>query len=329
MTTKLKASILCLAAVTMFLLLPSCGGKPANPSVGGVCKLLCDESIENILDQEIEVFEYSYPKANVLPKYVNEKAALDSLLDGKIDLIVSYRDLTAKQKAYLKSKNRAYRSRAIAIDGVALIVNNANDIDELSMAELKELFTGESAKWGQLTPTALKNEDISVVFDGNSSGVLHYIQDKFNGGKELSIKYFAQKSTSDVFKAVQAHRNAIGVVSVSWLTDDLKGSNESIEQKYARLKDQQQQPQSMEFTDKVKVLKVRADDQLNGKKPYQAYIFDGSYPLFRKIFAIDASVLGTHEHDFFVFLTGPIGQKIILHTGIVPAAEPVRVVEVQ
>ena len=45
--------------------------------------------------------------------------------------------------------------------------------------------------------------------------------------------------------------------------------------------------------------------------------------------AIDASPVGSPDHDFFAFLTGVIGQKIILQTGIVPASVPIRVVELQ
>ncbi len=328
---KLRKVILSMIVVAMATsILTSCnkGKKPAS-AVGGLCKVICDESFKNILDDEIQVFEYSYKDANVLPRYMDESSALDSLLNEKVNVIITYRDLTSNQKSILKGQGRAFRSRCIAVDGIALIVNNENDIDFLSMNDIKDIMTGKSTTWGQVYPTKLKNERIKVIFDQNRSGVLHYMKDKFNNGQDLPIEFFAQGSSQAVFDAVQKTRNAIGVIGVSWITSDMKSTATTIEERYNELQNGTNRQEVNNFTDKIKVLGIRNEDKLKDYKPYQAYIFDGSYPLTREIFAIDASPLGTHDHDFFVFLTGSIGQKIILQTGISPAAVPVRVVNLQ
>ena len=317
-------SLMIVTAVT--LLLPSCNKGKKAATVSGMSKVMCDESFKNVLDDEIEVFEYSYKDASVLARYIDEAAALDSLLNEKVNVIITYRDLTPNQKKILKGQGRAYRSRRIAVDGVALIVNNANDIDFLSVNDIADIMTGKSTKWGQVYPTKLKDEPIKVVFDKNRSGVLHYMKDKFNGGKDLPIEFFAQGSSQEVFDIVKKTRNAIGVIGVSWITSDMKSTASTIEEKYAELESGTTSRQETKFTDEIKVLGIRTEDSLKDYKPYQAYIFDGSYPLTREIFAIDASPLGTLDHDFFVFLTGSIGQKIILQTGISPAAVPVRIV---
>lgn len=304
------------------------GKKTKASAVSGLCKVLCDESFKNVLDDEIDVFEFSYKDASVLARYIDEAAALDSLLNEKANLIITYRDLTPNQKKILKGQGRAYRSRRIAVDAVALIVNNANDIDFVSVNDIADIMTGKSKKWGDVYPTKLKNEPIKVVFDKNRSGVLHYMKDKFNNGNDLPIEFFAQGSSQEVFDAVKKTKNAIGVIGVSWITTDMKSTATTIEEKYAELESGETSRQETKFTDEIKVLGVRTEESLKDYKPYQAYIFDGSYPLTREIFAIDASPLGTLDHDFFVFLTGSIGQKIILQTGISPAAVPVRIVNV-
>lgn len=324
---RLILSIMLVASLACLLVSCNKGKKSNRSAVNGMCKVMCDESFKNILDDEIQVFEFSYKDATVLARYIDESAALDSLLNDKTDLIITYRDLTPNQKKILKGQGRAYRSRRIAVDAVALIVNTANDIDYLSMNDIQDIMTGKSTKWGQVYPTALKEEPIKVVFDKNRSGVLHYIKDKFNGGKDLPIEFFAQGSSQEVFDIVKKTRNAIGLIGVSWITTDMKSTASTIEERYAELENGSNQ-QETKFTDEVKVLGVRTEDKITDYKPYQAYIFDGSYPLTREIFAIDASPLGTVYHDFFVFLTGSIGQKIILQTGISPAAVPVRIVNV-
>lgn len=315
-------------------MLTSCSGcnsgKP-SASVNGLCKVICDESFKNILDEEIEVFEFQYKDANVLPRYMDETAALDSLLREKVNVIITYRDLTNEQKSILRKQGRAYRSRRIAVDAVALIVNKENDIDMLSMNDIKDIMTGKSTKWGQVYPTKLKDEPIKVIFDQNRSGIVHYMMDKFNDGKELPIQYYAQGSSQAVFEAVEKTKNAIGVIGVSWITDDMKGVTQTVEERYAELEKVtgNGDGKSNTFSDRIKVLGVRTEESLQDYKPYQAYIYEGSYPLFREIFAIDASPLGSHDHDFFTFLTGSIGQKIILQTGISPGSVPVRIVNLQ
>ena len=61
------------------------------------------------------MFEYTTKgNANIIPYYVSEKACIDSLLDFRTKTIVIARDLTEKEKAYLKSEKKLVRSNRIA-----------------------------------------------------------------------------------------------------------------------------------------------------------------------------------------------------------------------
>ena len=313
----------------MLLVLISCDTKlPKSTSTRGIAKIMCDESFQSILEQEIAVFEYQYPEASIMPDYINEHDALDSLMHNKVDLIITSRDLTPEQRKSLKTLGRGYRSRKIAVDAIAIIVNKQNDIDELSMEDLSEIFTGKAKRWGEVYPTKLKNDSIKILFDGSGTGVVNYIKNKFLKGGKFGSNVYAKKSSPEVFEAVEKSKNVIGLIGVSWITSDLKSVEKPISEKYDELKENNE-VSVIDFTDRIKVMPVRAMDKAQGVKPYQAHIYSGDYPLVRSIWAIDASYNGTLDHGFFAFLTGVIGQKIILQTGILPAAEPVRFVEVQ
>ena len=196
------------------------------------------------------------------------------------------------------------------------------------MDDLRDIFTGKVKRWGEVFPTKLKNDTIKVMFDGSGTGVVHYMKDTFLNGANFGPNVYARKSSSDVFDAVEQYKNVIGFIGVSWITSDLKSAEIPIAQKYEELKTQNE-VSVIDFTDRIKVMPLRGDDKVQGVKPYQAHIYSGDYPLVRSIWAIDASYNGMLDHGFFTFLTGVIGQKIILQTGILPAAEPVRYVEVQ
>ena len=314
---------------TLLLALTACGdSQRKSTSTRGIAKMMCDESFQSVLEQEIAVFEFQYPEASIMPEYVNEHDALDSLIHEKVDLIIVSHDLTENQRKLLKVQGRAYRSRMIAVDAIAIIVNKQNDIGELTMEDLRDIFTGKVKRWGEVFPTKLKNDTIKVMFDGSGTGVVNYMKEKFLNGGSFGPNVYAKTNSTDVFEAVEKYKNVIGFIGVSWITSDLKSVEKPIAEKYDELKNKNE-VSLIDFTDRIKVMPVREDDKLEAFKPYQAHINSGDYPLVRTIWAIDASYLGTLEHGFYAFLTGVIGQKIILQTGILPAAEPVRYVEVE
>jgi len=310
------------------LVFTACGENPKSTSTRGLAKIMCEESFQSVLEQEIAVFEYQYPEASIMPEYINEHDAIDSLLKKKVDVIITTRDLTPDERKLLKVQGRGQRSKMIAVDAVAIIVNKQNDIDELSMDDLKDIFSGKVKRWGEVFPTKLKNDSIKVMFDGSGTGIVHYIKDKFLNGGRFGSNVYARGTSKDVFEAVEKHKNVIGFIGVSWITSDMKSLEVPIEQKYEDLKNNND-VSVIDFTDRIKVMPVRGEDKIQGVKPYQAHISSGEYPLVRTIWAIDASFNGMLDHGFYTFLTGVIGQKIILQTGILPAAEPVRFVEVQ
>jgi phosphate transport system substrate-binding protein len=129
-----------------------------------------------------------------------------------------------------------------------------------------------------------------------------------------------------VFEAVKKNKNAIGVIGVSWITSDMRNTDMSTEQMVAELNDEKG-VNVAEFDSSVKVLKVMGNTR-EAYKPYQQYIYDGRYPLFRQMYMIIASAGGTLEHGFFSFVTSFNGQKLIMKTGVMPAVMHPQIVQV-
>lgn len=305
----------------------SCGGDPTKKKyvdtpTSGLTTIICDNSFENIMQQEIDVFEYQYPEAYIIPYYTNEKVAIDSLLSLNSKTIVIPRDLTEKEVSYLKSKRKRPRSMKIAIDAIALIVNPENTVNALALQEIAEILSGETTEWNQVEPSKLGK--IEVVFDHEGSSVVQYMRDSLLHGQNFGPNVFAQDSIEGVFEAVRTHKNAIGIIGVSWISSDMRSQSVSAEQ-WARDMDKEEVV-NLDFDKQVKVLAVRRNDCIDAYKPYQAYIFDGSYPLHRPIYMITTGVPGSLASGFYSFVTSPNGQKIILKTGVLPAVVHPRIV---
>lgn len=318
-----------LAAVAV---LASCGGKTASTS-SGKASIICDESVENIIRQEVQVYELKYPSAMFSVQYINEDAAIDSLLALKTQLIVVSKELTPDQVKYVESQKYRVSSMPIAVDAIAVIANKENPVEMLSVGQLADILTGRVTNWNEISPN--KSGDIAVVFDHQGSSTVNYMRKKVTAGMPFTTKnVYAQKTNKEVFRAVETHKNAIGVIGVSWLSRNLTDmaisanySKEEIaaldaaaEVNHEISSDAVEGDES--YSEKVKVVPIRRNDLPYAFKPYQEDIYQGDYPLFRTVYAICIAPRGTLTSGFYGFLSSVLGQKVILNTGVLPANMP-------
>lgn len=317
----MKYIVMSIVATVIAIVVTSCH-QPTDSSTSGLVTVMCDQTFENIIQQEIDVFEYTYPNASVIPYYVDAKSAIDSMIDGRTSLIVTAQELTQEQRDYLHSVNRfPPRTQRIAVDAVAVIVNKDNDIDELSVSELRDILTGATPRWKDVFPSKL--DTIRVIFDHPGSSIVKYVSDSIMRGEKFG-RVYSVDSLQQVFTEVERRRNAIGFIGVSWITADLAAPTTDIEQRMAELN--RNDTAAIDFTSKIKVMKIRRDNDIEAYKPYQAYIYDGSYPLYRSVYVTTTEPNGSLSHGFYSFLTGFVGQKIILNTGVMPARVQPRLV---
>lgn len=316
--TPVVASALALAATSCLKY-----EKAANSHTTGTTTIVCDDTFQNIMAQEIDVFEYQYPDAHILARYATQAEAFDSLMSLNTKTIVVSRDISEREREILKNKRRTVRSAKIAVDAVALIVNPENPVNNLTLKELAEILSGDSKDWNDIQPSDLG--EISVVFDDKASSLVTYMRDSLLNGGPLGANVYAQGSVADVFKAVQESKRAIGVVGVSWITTDMGSADMSKEDLAASiLGNEPVEGANLDegvVSNKVKVLGLYNDKtgEARAYKPYQQWIFDGKYPLFRQMYMITTGASGSLAGGFYAFVTGNIGQKIIAKTGILPA----------
>lgn len=301
----------------------------------GSATIFCDDGFKNILDEEIEVFEFTYPEASIIPFYVDEAQAVDSLLADKTQSIIITHELTRDQISYMKTKfKRIVRTNCIAVDAVALITNKDNPVKSLSMEEIGAILNGNISKWTQLAHN--DTSAIKIVFDNAGSSTVAYMREKFMNGRKISDNpnAFAQKSNAQVFDVVKKDPTALGIISVSWLGDELENAKKVPLDKRMEDYANETDTTSVKLTTEVNIIKVSNPTEENLQSsvayaPYQIYINSGEYPLFRKVYMISTASNSTVMHSFYTFVTGFVGQKIISRTGIMPYHLHARVVNLR
>lgn len=295
-------------------------------------RIACDETFENIIAQEIDVFEFSYANrrrmAAIVPSYVSQSAAFDSLLnpDCPINTVVAGRKLTKAERTRLSNQKKRPREEQIAVDGIAIIANTANDIPELSIPDLEKILTGEYTNWEQVWP-ASRLDTIRVLFDQNGSSLMQYMKENIMHDKTFGPNVYAQGSSPDVFEGVMRRRGAIGVIGVSWISSDMNGRTFSPDE--IRQMSTQSDTTRLSFSEKIRVMPIFNEYEARAYKPYQEYLFDGRYPLHRPIYMITTMTAHTVAGAFYSFVTSTQGQKVILLTGVLPARVTPRVVNLE
>ncbi len=289
-----------LAILFLSIVWYGCNGSdsPDDTPTTGEISISADETFKPLIDSEIFTFEgiYHYAKVNV--SYKTETDAFDDLMNGKIRLIIVPRQLNKEELQKYKEWEIVPKVSKIAYDAVALIGSKDLKDSTLTLDEIRSLLTGNEVK-------DFKN--VKIVFDNNNSSTVNFLKEK-TGADKLSSNCYALKSDSAVINYIEKEANSIGVIGANWISDQHDTTN-------------------ITFLKSIKVLAISAGANSEYYKPYQAYIAQKFYPLWREVYIISKEAYTGLGTGLTAFIASERGQRIVLKFGLVPATMPVRLVE--
>ncbi|MCW3103401.1 MAG: hypothetical protein JWO09_1841 [Bacteroidetes bacterium] len=284
------------------------GNEPTDTPTSGTVSIVVDESYQQLFDTEIYTFQSLYDKAHVNAKYLPENEALDRVLKDSCKVAVMCRDITAAERKQFEQANIFPISTKIAEDAIAILVNPENPDSTLTIEQVRAILLGKDSLWSQVD-SKLSKDRIDVVFDNAGSANARYMQDTLLGGSKFAKNVFAVKSNPEVIEYVSKNKNAIGILSVNWISDS-------------------DDPATQNFLKQVKVLAIAKDSSAEAFKPYQAYIKTKDYPFTRSVYMINRQTRAGLGMGFVSFVASDKGQLIILKAGLIPAIAPVRMVQI-
>lgn len=290
-----KKFLLLFSVITLFTSCNQNSNKEEDHITYGKSKLVADESLYPIVDDEYEVFANNYQRANIEITYLPEQDVLDYLLDDTAPVVILSRKLTKNEAKHFENKKITVRSTKFAIDGVALITGKNNPDSLITIEEIKKAFQGEMQK----TRT--------FVFDNPKSSTVAYLM-ALTGVKEFPKNVYALKTNKEVIKYVNKNPNSVGIVSVAWMkrpTPDISADVKNL-----------------------KFLSVRATDGTY-KKPSQSNLKLNAYPLVRDLYLINCQGRAGLGTGFAAFLDSELGQRVILKSGLAPDSLPSRKIKIR
>ena len=165
-------------------------------------------SMKNVIAALTEGFAEVEPGVTVSYDPTGSGAGITGAADQTLDIGLSSRALKDDEKADVDGTT-------IALDGIAIIVNNASKVENLTVDQLKQMFTGEITNWSEVG-----GGDGEIVLIGREAG--SGTRDGFESIVEVkdSCKYAQElTATGAVISAVEANPLAIGYASLSAVGD--------------------------------------------------------------------------------------------------------------
>lgn len=290
MSYKKYCSVLRVLSFSLIVLLAvACNeerlGPIANDSpTSGTIHISVDESFKPIIDEQIKVYEASYPGTKIIAHYKPEADCFrDFYADTTNRMIIVTRGLTTKEdRFYNDSLSYSPVSDKIASDAISIVVNKNSNDTLFTIEGLKKLLSGEMGK------------NKSVVFDGlNATSTIRFVIDSILKGQKFDTSIVkAVKSSKEVLDYVANNLNAIGFTGISWI-----GNPEDTAQ--------------VNMLKKVKIGYVQCSVCLDSPyvKPTQYSIQTRRYPLVRGLYYIlkeNYSGLGSGFSSFMKYERGQL-----------------------
>ena len=246
------------------------GSLSGNVATGG------STSMKNVIAALTEGFAEVEPGVTVSYDPTGSGAGITGATDKTLDIGLSSRGLKDEEKNDVDGT-------VIALDGIAIIVNKASKVEDLTVDQLKQMFTGEITNWSEVG-----GDDGEIVLIGREAG--SGTRDGFESIVDVkdSCKYAQElTATGAVISAVEANPLAIGYASLSAVGDT------------------------------VKMVTV------GGVECSEETVKDGSYEVQRPfVFVTNKSVtLSEQAQAFFDFATSTDAADLIRTAGAVPVNE--------
>ena len=245
----------------------------SSSSLSGTVATDGSTSMEKVIGYLSEAFMQENPNVKVTYNPTGSGSGIEAVGKGSCDIGLASRDLTDDEKS------SGLTQSTIAVDGIAMIVNPDNGVDDLTIDQIAQIYTGQITNWKDVGGS---DGDIVVIGREAASGTrdgfetITDTKDKCKYAQELT-------STGDVIQTVAGNPNAIGYASLADLNDS------------------------------VKAIKV------GGVAPTEDTVKDGSYKIQRNFNLItkDGTKLSDAAQAFFDYCTGSDAGQYISKAGAV------------
>ena len=285
--------ILCVVFSFSFLSCRDQKRQPTDTATNGTIHISVDESFKPIIEEQILVFEASYPNTKIIAHYKPEAECWKDVMNDSVRMVIVTKKVTQEEARYYSDSLGLYpRSELLARDAVALVVNRNAPDSVFTKEEVVEMLLGT----GKLP--------YKPVFDGvNATSTVRFAIDSILKGKMLNTSVItAARTSKEVVDYIAQNPGYVGFVGVSWI-----GNPEDVQQ--------------LEQLKKVRIAWLpcdSCDEAGTYTKPWQEDILTRRYPYSREIYYVLKENHQGLGKAFVNFMNSDRGQLIFRRGYLVP-----------
>ena len=181
----------------------------AGADLSGSISMAGSTSMEKLANAVAESFMAKYPGVTVTAEFTGSSAGIEAVTAGSVDIGNSSRALKEEEKAAGVVEN------VVAIDGIAVVVDPANTVKDLTKDQLIAIYTGETKNWSELG-----GEDAPIVVIGREAGSgTRGAFEELVGVEDVCAYASELDSTGAVIAKVASTPGAIGYASLDAIDD--------------------------------------------------------------------------------------------------------------
>jgi phosphate transport system substrate-binding protein len=271
-----------LAGLLVVAGLAHCGGQSRK---GAMVTIKGSDTMVILGQRWAEKFMGSHPGAVIQVTGGGSGTGIAALINGTTDICQSSRPIKDAEKQQLQEKYGAPPQEIlVAKDGLSVYLHETNSASELSLEQIKGIYTGAITNWKQVG-----GNDAGIVLYGreNNSGTYVYFKDEVLAGADFAAAMQTLPGTAAVVNAVARDPNGVGFGGAAYA----KG---------------------------VKECGIKHDDASPAVLPSEATVRDGSYPISRGLFYYLRGAPDGPVKDFIDYALSEEGQSLVKEVGYFP-----------
>lgn len=212
-----------------------------------------------------------------------------ALFNGTTDICMASRDMKPKEYQDAKTKNLGVTRIAVSLDGIAIFLNKENPVSDLSIPQLRAIYTGELTNWKEVG-----GPDATIILYGreNNSGTYAYFKEHVLQEDDFADRCQTLPGTASVVNALTKDPKGIGYGGIAWATT-------------------------------VKHAGVKANDTTKAIHPTVEAVSKGEYPISRELYFFLRGVPSVEVKNFINWALSPEGQKVAESADYIPLSPEV------
>ena len=170
-------------------------------------------SVGPLMEKEAEKFKEKNSGTNVEINQIGSSAGIKDAINGTVEIGMSSRDLKEEEIA------EGLVEVEIAFDGMAVITSKNNNIDSLTLKQIKDIYTGKITNWKEVGG---KNSQIVVVSREDGSGTRDAFQEIVGYTSEEFFKEaIIGDGSGNIKTTVVGNNHAIGFISFEYIDESV------------------------------------------------------------------------------------------------------------